>query len=137
MSYVASIRVGSEENPIGSSLYGECTTTKYITEKFVYGMEDVENILKGLTIHVKFHNTNAAENPTLKIGKLGAKPILRYSNTPPGITPMTSWPDGAVVSFTYDLINDAWMMNDSNNVEDIVTSIETPITKQEVINYSF
>lgn len=118
MGFVTDVTVKTKgadqkKNPIGSALYGTCATSKRDTEKQV-AMSFIDNLRDGMTIHVKFYDTNTASNPTLKVADQDAKPILRYTGTAPGDTPNTSWSPGAVIAFTYDPEDGGvWRMNNT------------------------
>lgn len=110
MPYIAKTKVDNTTYPIGSTLYGTCSTTANTINKTVT-LSDFDTLMTGVTLHVKFTYSNTASNPKLIVGSEGqAKPIYRYGTTVPGTTTATSWPAGAIVSFTYT--GDAWIMND-------------------------
>ena len=110
MAYVAKITAGGNSNMlVGSSLYGTCTTAVGTAQKDVT-MSGFDTLITGVTIHVKFTNSNTASSATLKVGSTAAKPIKMYGTTAVGTSVPLSWPAGAVVSFTYDNTN--WIMND-------------------------
>lgn len=102
---------------IGSTLYGTCTTDANTAAK-VGTLSDFDTLITGVTIHIKFTNTNTATNPTLNVNNTGAKSIYKAGTTAVGTTVGTSWAAGAVVSFTYD--GTAWLMND--HVDDTNTT---------------
>lgn len=120
----------------GASYYGICSTAaneaaKTVTVTTKNGQElSATDLYQGLTIIVRFENTNTASNPTLNVGNIGAKPIYRYGNTQAGATIQTSWPANSVISLTYENSsntnsNGCWILNDLNtdtNVTQTVTS---------------
>jgi len=115
MTYIAKTKIGNTTYPIGSALYGTCDTAANTANKTVT-LSDFDTLITGVTLHVKFTNSNTAASPKLIVGTEGqAKSIYRYGTTVPGTTAATSWPAGAVVSFTYT--GDAWIMNDWNNTD--------------------
>lgn len=123
MTYIAKTKIGNTTYPIGSALYGTCSTAADTANKTVT-LSDFDTLITGVTLHVKFTNSNIAANPKLIVGTEGqAKSIYRYGTTVPGTTAATSWPAGAVVSFTYT--GDAWIMNDWNNTDTKVTQTAT------------
>lgn len=122
MGYVASAKVNGVQFPIGSSLYGTCTTAANAVEKIVE-LNDFDKMPTGITIHVKFMNSNTAEDPVMNVNELGAKPIYCYSGTAPGKTAESSWQPGSVLSFTYD--GAAWIMNDYSQTEDVQKEIDS------------
>lgn len=67
------------------------------------------SLVAGMTIHVKFSNSNTAANPTLKVGTSTAKSIKIYGSTAPGVDAAHSWNAGAVVTLTYD--GTYWVMD--------------------------
>lgn len=117
MSYVSQVTIGSNTYPVGSSLYGTCSTAAGTVQKDVtLANFDTATIPTGVTIHVKFTNANSAADPKLKVGSTSAIAIKRYGTTAPSTSAATSWQAGAVVSFTYD--GTYWMMNDWLNNND-------------------
>lgn len=112
MAYVAKVKNENDNVPVGHTLYGTCATAANTAAKEVV-MPDFSSIVDGVTIKVKFTNSNTAANPTLNVNSTGAKNIYRYGTTAPGATADASWEAGAVLSFTYDGTN--WMMNDFQN----------------------
>ena len=120
-SFIGQVKIGNNIYPVGSLLYGTCDTAANTAAKVVNSgnlTTDSFTILPtGITIHVKFTNSNTIANPTLKIGNTDAKSIKKAGTTAVGQTAATSWIAGAVVSFTYDGTN--WVMNtgiDSNDM---------------------
>lgn len=108
-SYIAQVNDGTNTVPVGSSLYGTCSTAASTASKVVT-MSNFDTLINGVTIHVKFTNTNTASNPTLNVNNTGAKAIMRYGTTRPSTSADTSWNAGAVITFTYD--GTYWQMND-------------------------
>lgn len=96
-------------NRIASTFYGTCSTGASTAAKAVTLSDScVFNdscLVTGVTIHVKFTNSNTNATPTLKVGTATAKQIMAY-----GTTATASWYAGSVVSFTYD--GTYWIMND-------------------------
>lgn len=109
MSYIGNVSVGGSTHLVGSTLYGTCTTAANTTAKVVT-CANFDQLLTGVTIHVKFTYSNTASNPTLNVNGTGAKSICCYGDVKVGTTIQTSWNVGAVISFTYDGSN--WVMND-------------------------
>jgi len=111
MAFVGEVKASDVTGKIGSTLYGVCTTLANVAAKEV-AIEGLDTLLPGLTIHVKFTNSNRAVNPTLTIPSAGANaiPIYLYGATSPGITDAESWFAGAVLTLTYD--GAAWQIND-------------------------
>ena len=93
---------------VGSTLYGTCATAAGTAAKVVT-CSDFDELLTGVTIHVKFTNGNTAASPTLNVNSTGAKAIFRFG-TNAGSTSL-SWTAGQVVSFTYD--GTQWHINDA------------------------
>ena len=92
--------------------YGTCSTAAATVAKTAT-VNGVTELKTGLTIAVKFTNSNTASSPTLKVNSLEAKGLRRYGNTVPGTQTDTSWLAGAVVTLTYD--GSYWQMHDWNN----------------------
>lgn len=109
MSYIGNVSVGGSTHLVGSTLYGTCTTAANTAAKVVT-CANFDQLLTGVTIHVKFTYSNTASNPTLNVNGTGAKRIYCYGNTSAGTSIQTSWNAGAVIAFTYD--GTYWFMND-------------------------
>ena len=109
MSYIGNIKADGTTHLVGSTLYGTCSTAAGTAAKVVT-CDNFDQLLTGVTIHVKFTNKNSVANPTLNVNGTGAKNIYRYGTTRPSTSDVTSWIAGAVVSFTYD--GTSWIMND-------------------------
>ena len=115
MAFVGQVRAGDVTGRVGSSLYGVCATAANVAAKEV-AIEGLDTLIPGLTIHVKFTNSNrtnpATEPPTLTIPTIDSTPrrIYRHGTVPPGMTDRESWYAGTVVALTYD--GTAWEMND-------------------------
>ena len=90
-----------------SNLYGVCSTAAATAAKEVtIDYSGTLTLFAGLTVHVKFSNANAAENPTLNVNGTGAVSIAQYGTTT--IPKNTTWPGGSVVTFVYD--GTSWIM---------------------------
>lgn len=135
MAYIGHIKVknGATEvtYPVGSTLYGTCNTAANETVKVANtgNLAQIDSFTDGLTIHVKFTNSNTVQNPTLKVNTLAAKPIITYGESTPGDTPSASWQAGAIVSFTYD--GNSWVMNtgvDLNSASSVISGLNATIT---------
>ena len=107
--YIGKVNIGSTDYLIGSTLYGTCDTAAATAAKVVT-MSDFDTLLTGVTIHVKFTNSNTVASPTLNVNGTGAKSIKIYGTTGPSTSSRTSWNAGSVISFTYD--GTYWQMND-------------------------
>lgn len=113
MSYVGKIAAGGSTHPVGSMLYGTCSTSASSAAKAVV-CPSFDSLDTGVTIHVKFTNQNTAASPTLNVNNTGAKPITgMLSDSGSSSTSQTTpnWAEGSVVSFTYDGTD--WIMNDA------------------------
>ena len=121
MGYVGNVKVNGILFPVGSMMYGTCTTAPSVAEKVV-DIEAIDVLKAGLTIHVKFMSPNTAADPTMNVNELGAKPIHRYSNIAPGTDSRGSWLPGSIVSFTYD--GAVWIMNDYSRTDDMQEDID-------------
>lgn len=122
MSYIGKIKIGSDNAvSVGSTLYGEATwdSTNSRYNANTGNLANVDNPLNGLTVHVKFSSANTHTSPTLKVGSLDAKPIHRVAGTSVGTDAATSWPNGAIVSLTFDNTigtGGAWVVNSATDV---------------------
>lgn len=103
MAYITKKQTDNGIKPIGSNLYGICTTGASTVGKTV-SMPDLDVLVEGVTIHVYFQYANTASNPTLQVGSTEAKPI-KYNGQFGG-----SWEAGGFISFTY--YSGAWIQND-------------------------
>jgi hypothetical protein len=125
---------------VGSTLYGKCTTGASTPEK-VGTLADFDQLIVGVTIHLKMTNTNTASNPTLNVNSTGAKKIRRYGSTNPGTSAMTTWADGAMISFTYveetsgSTTTGYWYMNDVAPIK--TASINTVTTSGNLTAKTF
>ena len=75
MAYITKKTTTSGVKPIGSNLFGSCSTASGTAQKNVT-MADFDVLVEGVTIHVYFENGNEADNPTLKVGSTQAMPIV-------------------------------------------------------------
>lgn len=117
MANFTSILTGKQVESLLAN-YATCTTAggtaaKIATISSINGATPQFELFTGLTVRVKFTNSNTAANPTLDVNGTGAKAIKRYGTTAVGTTVATSWSAGATVSLTYDGTN--WVMNDNNS----------------------
>lgn len=103
MAYITKKTTVDGIKPIGSNLYGTCSTASGTATKTV-SMPDFNVLVEGVTIHVYFENDNTADNATLKVGSTAAKPI-KHNGQAGG-----SWDAGGFISFTY--YNGSWIQND-------------------------
>lgn len=81
--------------------YGECSTAAGTAAKTVT-INGINELTVGLTIMVKFTNSNSKASPTLKVNDLDAKAIMRYGTTAPSTSAATSWNAGSVIILVYD-----------------------------------
>ena len=108
--YVSKRNTTSGVVPIGSNLFGTCSTASSTVNKVVT-LSDFNVLTEGVTIHVYFTNKNTATQPMLQVGSTTAQAI-RYNGSLAG-----QWESGSVISFTY--YNGEWVQNDiqdANNV---------------------
>ena len=98
---------------IASTAYGVCNTLSDQAAKTVE-MTGFK-LITGVTVHIKFTYSNAAENPpTLNINNTGAKSIVQYGTTSAGTNAETNgWQAGAVLSLTYD--GTSWVRDQGYN----------------------
>jgi len=134
MAFVGKVKAGDVTGRVGSSLYGVCASLANVAAKEV-AIEGLDTLMQGLTIHVKFTNSNRASSPTLTIPSTGAGaiPIYRHGATAPGLTDRESWYAGSVLALTYD--GSAWQINDwqsdtiYNNATQSVAGLMSPTDK--------
>ena len=123
MSFAAQIEDGNGAlSPVGSTLYGVCNTAASTAAKVV-SLADFDTLLTGITIHVKFTNSNTVASPTLNVNSTGDIAIFAAGTTAPGTNVITSWAANGVVSFTYD--GTYWRMNDTSANGTINSSLNT------------
>lgn len=125
MSFFAKFKKGNDLCPVAASLYGTCATAAGTAEKAVT-LPECDVLVPGMSLSVKFTNSNTAANPTLNVNSLGAVPIYRYGITAAGNTVNTSWPAGAVVQFTYGISSGSdygFYMTSSTGITDMSSTI--------------
>ena len=105
MAYITKKTTTAGIKPIGSNLYGTCSTASGTATKVV-SMSDFDVLVSGVTIHVQFTNANTASSPMLQVGSTSAVAIKRNG------TLEGKWESGSVISFTYDGTN--WVQNDAD-----------------------
>lgn len=132
MSYVGKVTAGGSTHLVGSTLYGTCSTAAATAAKVVT-CAAFDKLETGVTIHVKFDNSNTASTPTLNVNSTGAKNIYKYGTTKPGATTKTSWNAGSVVSFTYD--GSAWQMND--HIDDTDAHVNQTVAGVSVLSGTY
>lgn len=107
------LQIGENDvTKIASSAFGECTTEATSSNKAV-SLAGFTQAVAGVTVHVKFTNTNTSPNPTLQIGTSTPHTIKTYGSESNNDVP--TWPAGAVVAFTFDGTN--WIMNSGLNTD--------------------
>lgn len=119
MSYVGKITdTSGVTGLVGSTLYGTCATGASTAAK-VGTLSDFDQLIPGVTIHLKMTNSNTASSPTLNVNSTGAKAIRRYGTTAPGNNATLSWVAGSVISFTYieESSTGYWYMNDVSGIK--------------------
>jgi hypothetical protein len=89
--------------PVASGIYGKCETAAATAAKVVT-LTDLDKLIVGCVIYVKFTNENTASSPTLNVNSLGAKAIRGYGSTIPGTAKVPSWYAGEIVGLMYDEI---------------------------------
>lgn len=110
MAYITKKTTANGVKPIGSNLYGTCDTASTSVTKAV-SMLDFDVLVVGVTIHVRFTNSNTARNPLLQVGSTSALPIL--CNGESG----GKWEQNSIASFTYDGTH--WVQNDAESDSDM------------------
>lgn len=113
MSYISELQVDDDAVvPVGSSLYGVCNSLASSSNKTVT-LSNFDTLVNGVTIHVKFIHGNTATLNSQFLLAVGTATAKRVYN-PGG---RMNWSAGAVISFTYDSTDQAWIVNDSDGVE--------------------
>lgn len=107
-----------------SSYYGVCETAAGTAAKEAFNVKTktgktllYSDLYNGLTITIRFVNSNTASNPTLNVNSIGNFPIYRYGTTVAGTSVQNSWPTNGIVSLTYDnalRAQGCWVLNDVN-----------------------
>ena len=95
-------------------MYGTCDTAAATAAKVANDVSNFHTLTTGVTVAIKFTNSNSKADPTLNVNGTGAKAIKRYGTTAPSTSSTSSWYAGAVLNFTYD--GTYWQMNDWLNV---------------------
>lgn len=113
MAYISKENTRTGVKPIGSNLYGTCTSSSDATTKVVT-MPDFDVLTEGISVHIYFQNENTAPTPYLKVGSTVAKPI-RYNGTQDGV-----WEGGSFVLFTY--YQNSWNQGTASGVGSISNS---------------
>ena len=125
---------GSIEDSI---MYGVCDSSASTKAKTVtvtnWPVASGGTIPTGLTITVKFSNSNSASSPTLNVNSSGAIAIKKYGSTSIGTSTDTAWSSGAIVTLTYDgtywiandHIDNSWVTSSDVKVDQDLTSNNT------------
>lgn len=108
---IGKVTAGGGTHLVTSTFYGTCATAAGTAAKIVKladATADAATAIVGMTLAVKFTNSNTVANPTLTVQRNGnttnliaATSIKAYGTTAPGTTVATSWRAGAVVLFVY------------------------------------
>lgn len=121
---IGKVVAGGKTHTVTSTFYGTCATAANTAAKEVIINEpnttETLTFINGMTLSVKFTNTNLATNPTLTCFNnsgtaasptkgsttlLAAKSIKRYGTTSAGSDSANSWQAGQIVNFVYDGTN--------------------------------
>ena len=94
MANFTSILTGKQVESLLAN-YATCATAggtaaKVATISSINGATPQFELFTGLTVRVKFTNSNTVANPTLNVNSTGAKAIKIYGTTAPGTTSKTS-----------------------------------------------
>lgn len=109
-SVINKLKIGTTEYAIASTAYAECSTASLEPNKTATICTDGDTtntsftLIKGVSINVKFSNTNEAATPTLNINNTGAKAI-QYRNATVGQEVLVA---NRIYTFTYD--GSAWQL---------------------------
>lgn len=108
MSYVGKVTAGGSTHLVGSTLYGICSTDGDDAAKVVT-CANFDQLIEGVTIHVKFANRNTAKTITMNVNNTGAKPLVWDSSDAVVTSEVPAIATGSVHSFTYD--GTSWVSN--------------------------
>lgn len=147
---IGKVVAGGKTHTITSTFYGTCTTAAATAAKEVIINEtnttEALSFIPGMTLTVKFIQSNMAANPTLTCFNnsgsstaptkgstklLAAKPIYRLNpnlnsaGTAAGTNVALSWTSGAIVTFVYDGVG--WVEISSTYNQDTDTHIYTSV----------
>ena len=103
MPYMSKRQTDNGVVPVGSNLYGTCSTGGSSQIKYVT-LSDFNVLVTGVTIHVYFSYGNTASSPILQVGSTSGQ-YIKCNGVLKG-----SWESGSIISFTYD--GNYWVMND-------------------------
>lgn len=91
---IGKVNLNSLNYNIASTAYATCGTAAATAAKVAYidGAEATDGftVVTGITVHVRFANTNTAANPTLSVNGSPATAIMKYGTTKVGNTEATS-----------------------------------------------
>ena len=113
---IEQVNVGGVVYNLASTAYAESGQNEITAEKTIH--IDGFNLIKGVTIHVKFTNANTTTNPTLSISGGDTE-----ANTAHAITGITTWPAGAILTLTYDGAN--WVRDYDETIANNITGSGT------------
>lgn len=92
MSYIGKVDIGLDRYSVGSTLYGTCDTSASTAAKIIT-LSDFTDLIRGVTIYVKFTSGNTATSSiTLTVGSTNALPVI-------GTCTCNS---GEILAFTYE-----------------------------------
>jgi hypothetical protein len=98
-----------------ASHYGTCSTPATTAAKVATTTNGTTILKTGVTVAIKFSETNSVSNPTLNVDNTGAKAIKRYGTSAPSTNTSNSWYANQIVIFRYD--GTYWMMTSSTNTD--------------------
>lgn len=150
MAYIAKIKdTSGVTGPVGSALYGTCSTAAATAAKVVE-CAAFDTLIVGVTIHVFFTNSNTVASPTLNVNSTGAKAIIRRgatttaAGTSAGTDVITSWGAGTIISFTYQTYTPSggsatgiWVMNDKMVAKTLSIGSASLGTASSITPYTF
>lgn len=106
-------------NAVKYNYYGVCSTSASEKAKTVT-VDSSFKLVAGVSVTIKFTNSNSVSSPTLNVNGTGAKALRRYGTTAISTATTTSgWTAGAVQTFTYDgtaWYRDYWSNTTYSNV---------------------
>ena len=125
-SYISALSVdNATPSPVGSSLFGICSTRVNAPAKIVT-LSNFDELRNGVTVHVKFTYGNKValdDSLTLTVGSTSPRAIKNPGGS-------AAWPEGAIISFTYDGTN--WCVNDGLMSSSSVLNTYNPTSEEAI-----
>lgn len=138
MGYIGKVQIDSTAYRLGSTLYGVCDSAVDTYIKNVT-LSDMNILIPGVTIHVKFTNGNSApissgaNHMAIKFNSADNNTAINVSNPGGSI----NWSAGAVISFTLDgttAEDYVWIVNDSDSGQQVTIENTYSATSENAIS---